>query len=57
MIKKPLLVIEHCEPDVSKWLLLEYKHSVKIWGKNNTIFTNVKKNLKNRRKKCKRVIR
>jgi len=41
MLKKPILVIEHCEPILSDWLLLEYKHSVKIWGKN-TIFTNIK---------------
>jgi len=40
MVKKPLLVIEHCEPFLSEWLLLEYKHSIKIWGKN-TVFTNV----------------
>lgn len=41
MVKKPILIIEHCEPNLSEWLILEYKHSVKIWGKN-TIFTNVK---------------
>jgi len=41
MIKKPILVIEHCEPNLSDWLILEYQHSVKIWGKN-TIFTNVR---------------
>jgi len=40
MIKKPILVIEHCEPNLSEWLMLEYKHSVKIWGKN-TVFTSV----------------
>ena len=40
MAKKPILVIEHCEPNLSEWLMLEYKNSVKIWGKN-TIFTNV----------------
>jgi ribosome biogenesis SPOUT family RNA methylase Rps3 len=41
MTKKPLLVIEHCEPSLSEWLMLEYRHSAKIWGRN-TIFTNVK---------------
>jgi ribosome biogenesis SPOUT family RNA methylase Rps3 len=41
MSKKPLLVIEHCELSLSEWLLLEYRHSVKIWGKNS-IFTNIK---------------
>ena len=40
MIKKPILVIEHCEPNLSDWLILEYQHSVKIWGKN-TVFTSV----------------
>ena len=40
MGKKPFLIIEHCEPQLSEWLMLEYKHSVKIWGKN-TVFTNV----------------
>jgi len=40
MVKKPILIIEHCEPNLSEWLMLEYKHSVKIWGKN-IIFTNV----------------
>jgi len=41
MEKKPILIIEHCERNLSEWLMLEYRHSVKIWGKN-TIFTNVK---------------
>jgi len=42
MTKTALLIIEHCEPELSKWLFLEYKNLVKIWG-SNTIFTNVKK--------------
>ena len=41
MVKKPILIIEHCEQDLSEWLMLEYRHSAKIWGRN-TIFTNVK---------------
>lgn len=41
MKKTHLLIIEHCEQELSKWLSLEYKNSVKIWGKN-TFFTNVK---------------
>ena len=41
MVKKPILVIEHCESNLSEWLMLEYRHSAKIWGRN-TIFTNVK---------------
>jgi ribosome biogenesis SPOUT family RNA methylase Rps3 len=38
--KQPLLIIEHCEPLVSEWLLLEYKHAAKIWG-GNLLFTRV----------------
>jgi ribosome biogenesis SPOUT family RNA methylase Rps3 len=40
MKKKPQLVIEHCEPALSEWLLLEYKHAAKIW-KKNIVFTKV----------------
>ncbi len=38
--KHPLLVIEHCEPTLSEWLLLEYKHAAKLW-KGNLMFTRV----------------
>jgi ribosome biogenesis SPOUT family RNA methylase Rps3 len=38
--KQCILVIEHCEKDLSEWLMLEYKHSVKIW-EGKTVFTNV----------------
>ena len=38
--QKPLLIIEHCEPTLSEWLLLEYKHTAKLW-KNNLLFTRV----------------
>jgi len=41
MKKQPILVIEHCEPQLSEWLMLEYKHSVKLWP-GKTIFTRVK---------------
>jgi ribosome biogenesis SPOUT family RNA methylase Rps3 len=34
------LVIEHCEPQVSEWLMLEYRHASKIW--ENVVFSNVK---------------
>ena len=40
MKKKPILVIEHCEPLLSEWLELEYKHSVKLWA-GETLFTRV----------------
>lgn len=36
-------VIEHLEPEVYDWCLLEYKHISKIVGRDNLIFTNVKK--------------
>ncbi|MGQ4832390.1 MAG: hypothetical protein ACP6IS_00665 [Candidatus Asgardarchaeia archaeon] len=42
------VIIEHFPP-LSKWLYLEYKHSSEIVGKDNLIFTNVKK--KSERKK------
>ena len=38
--KQPLLIIEHCEPKLSEWLLLEYKHAAKIWS-GNLVFTRV----------------
>ena len=34
------LIIEHCEPKLSEWLLLEYKHAARIWG-TNVVFTNI----------------
>jgi ribosome biogenesis SPOUT family RNA methylase Rps3 len=36
-------VIEHLEPDVFDWCLIEYNHISSIVGKENLIFTNVKK--------------
>jgi ribosome biogenesis SPOUT family RNA methylase Rps3 len=40
MRKQPILIIEHCEPALSEWLLLEYRHSVKIWD-GKVVFTRV----------------
>lgn len=37
------IIIEHCEPQLSKWLLIEYEHSSQIVGRDNLIFTNVKR--------------
>lgn len=34
-----MLVIENCEPELSRWLYLEYKHAAEIWGE--VVFTNV----------------
>lgn len=42
--KPPLLVIEHCEPYLSEWLLLEYTHAVKIW-EDDIVFTRVTEQL------------
>lgn len=36
-------IIEHLEPEVFKWCLLEYRHISQIVGKNNLIFTKIKK--------------
>lgn len=38
---KPLIVIEHLEPEVSPWLLLEYRHCSKIYGRNRLLITNL----------------
>jgi len=35
-------VIEHLEPELFEWCLIEYKHISHIVGKNNLIFTNIK---------------
>lgn len=38
-----IFVIEHLEPRLSPWCLLEYRHISRIVGKSNLWFTNVKK--------------
>ena len=43
-------VIEHLEPELYEWCLIEYEHISKIIGKNNTIFTNINKNGKDKLK-------
>ena len=40
MATHPYLAIEHCEPSLSPWLLLEYKHCAKLW-KHKLVFTRV----------------
>ena len=40
MKKYPTLVIEHCEPSLSEWLMLEYKHAAKLWD-DALLFTRV----------------
>jgi ribosome biogenesis SPOUT family RNA methylase Rps3 len=36
-------IIEHMEPEMYEWCVIEYKHISEIVGKENLIFTNVKK--------------
>ncbi len=36
-------IIEHLDPEVFEWCLIEYQHISEIVGKENLIFTNVKK--------------
>ena len=37
------IIIEHLDPEVFKWCFLEYRHISKVIGKENVLFTNVKK--------------
>jgi len=37
-----LFVIEHLEPEIGRWLYIEYMHSSEIVGKGKILFTNVK---------------
>lgn len=41
MAKKPIIIIEHLEDEMSIWLLLEYRHSSIIYGKEHIVFTNI----------------
>jgi len=40
-------IIEHLEPRVWNWCLIEYRHISKLVGKNNLWFTNIKRKNKN----------
>jgi len=40
MKKQPILVIEHCESQLSEWLILEYRHAVKLWP-GKILFTRI----------------
>ncbi len=42
-----IYVIEHLEPRVYKWCLIEYKNISRIVGKKNLWFTNIKRKNKN----------
>ena len=39
---KPLFVVEHLEPEIGKWLYIEYMHASEIVEKKRLMFTNVK---------------
>ncbi|MEM0356019.1 MAG: SAM-dependent methyltransferase [Desulfurococcaceae archaeon] len=41
MGRKPLIVIEHLEDNISIWLILEYRQASLIYGRENIMFTNV----------------
>lgn len=44
---QPIFVIEHCEPELWPWCLIEYRSISRIVGKKNLWFTNIaKKDLK-----------
>lgn len=43
----PIYIIEHLEPRLFKWCLIEYKNISKIVGKDNLWFTNIKRSSKN----------
>ncbi|MEM2342377.1 MAG: hypothetical protein QXX94_07615 [Candidatus Bathyarchaeia archaeon] len=38
-----LFVIEHLEPEISKWLYFEYVNASRIVGRDKLVFTNVKR--------------
>lgn len=38
----PKIIIEHLDPRLWKWSLMEYKHASDCIGKENVIFTNIK---------------
>jgi ribosome biogenesis SPOUT family RNA methylase Rps3 len=42
-MSKHIFIIEHLEPKMWKWCLMEYEHISKIVGKQNLIFTNIKR--------------
>ena len=48
----PIYIIEHLEPKLSQWCLIEYKHISGIAGKRNLWFANIKR--KSERKKLAR---
>tara|TARA_Y100000310_G_C20626044_1_gene785938 strand:+ start:237 stop:791 length:555 start_codon:yes stop_codon:yes gene_type:complete len=43
-------IIEHLEPELFPWCIIEYRHITKILGKSNVLFTNIR-----RKKDCDRI--
>ncbi len=41
-MKKPIYIIEHLEPELFEWCLIEYEHISELVGKDNLWFTNLK---------------
>lgn len=39
-----MVLIEHLEPVLGKWIWLEYKHVSKMVGRENLLFTNIRNN-------------
>lgn len=55
---KPIFIIEHLEPKLWEWCLIEYKHISKLVGKSNLWFTNINsKLLKNYGKTIKKSVK
>ncbi len=40
---KQIFIIEHLEPEIGEWTLIEYKHISKIVGKSQLWVTNLQK--------------
>ena len=53
---KQTFIIEHLEPKLWPWCLIEYKNISKIVGKNNLFFTNIKRHDVRKLKKYGKVI-
>ncbi|MDA1196624.1 MAG: SAM-dependent methyltransferase [Nanoarchaeota archaeon] len=45
-----IYIIEHLEPELFPWCIIEYRHITKILGKANVLFTNIR-----RKKDCDRL--
>ncbi len=41
-MKKPIYIIEHLEPELFEWCLIEYEHISELVGRENLWFTNVR---------------